>query len=287
MRVMDEIARRNLELTRKEIRENKSDRGWGKPNLSLDVEAFRRYRDGESLELPGPCRQDPSDAVMMSGVQGMEVLCLAGGGGAQSAVFSLLGARVTVLDLTPEQLEADEIAAKHYGYEVTTIQGDIRDLSVLATASFDRVYEPISTLYVPDLRGVFRGVARVLKPGGLYFASYAVPLQYMVEDRGWDGGGYLLRVTQPYRRGAILETQDGRLNYEEGESFGEFHHALSDIINGLIAEGFTIRALNEDPHPDYGPLLHELEPGSEAHRRRFLPRGLRTIAEGGGPVASV
>ena len=177
MPIVDEIARRNLELTRQAMRENQSDQGWGRPNLRLDVEAFRRYGDGQSLELPEPCRRDPSDAVMMSGVQGMDVLCLAGGGGAQSAVFSLLGARVTVLDLTPEQLEADEIAARHYGYEVTTIQGDVRDLAVLATASFDRVYEPISTLYIPDLREVFRGVAGVLRPGALYFASHAVPLQ--------------------------------------------------------------------------------------------------------------
>jgi ubiquinone/menaquinone biosynthesis C-methylase UbiE len=213
----------------------------------------------------------------------MNLLCLAGGGGQQSAVFSLLGANVTVLDLTPEQLQRDQQAARHYGYEVSAIQGDMRDLSALPTAGFDRVYQPISTLYVPHLPEVYRGVARVLKPGGLYSADYAVPLLYMAEDKGWDGSGYHLHVSQPYMRGAILETGEGKLNFAEGKSFAEFHHLLSDILNGLIAEGFVIRSVWENPRPGTGKPIEGLEPGSEAHRDRFLPFGLSIVAEGTGP----
>jgi len=279
--IKDEIARRQLELTRDEIRNMRY--AYGRPNLGLDVEVYRAYRDGESSELPKPLCDDPVDSVMMADVNGREVLCLAGAGGAQSAVFSLLGARVTVLDLTPEQLEADERAAEHYGYEVTLIQGDMRDLSMLPTAHFDRVYQPISTLYVPDLREVYRGVARVLKSGCLYSVDFATPLLYMAEKRGWDGSGYTLYVTEPYVRGAILETEEGKLNFAEGESFSEFHHLLSDILNGLIAEGFVIRAVWESPRPGTTPPLEELEPGSDAHRRGFLPYGFSVIAEETGP----
>ena len=109
----------------------------------------------------------------------------------------------------------------------------MRDLSGLPEAHYDRVYQPISTLFVPDLREVYREVAQVLKPGGLYSADYAVPLLYMAEDRGWDGKGYTLHITEPYMRGAILETEDERMNFTEGESYSEFHHLLSDIINSL------------------------------------------------------
>jgi len=216
--------------------------------------------------------------MMMENVRGMHVLCLAGGGGQQSSVFSLLGAHVTVLDLTPEQLEGDQQAADHYGYSVRTIQGDMRDLSVLPDDHFDRVYQPISTLYVPDLRQVYAGVARVLKPGGLYLSDYAVPLLYMAQDKGWDGTGYTLYITEPYVRGAILETEDGKLNFSRGESFSEFHHLLSDIINGLIAEGLSIRGLWENPWPESGQPFEELEAGSETHKSRCIPFGLRIIA---------
>jgi len=217
--------------------------------------------------------------MMMEGVQGMEVLCLAGGGGQHSAVFALLGAHVTVLDLTPEQLERDRQAAQHYGYAVTTIQGDMRDLSALPSDHFDRVYQPISTLFVPDLHEVYAGVARVLKRGGLVLSDYAVPLLYMAQDKGWDGGGYTLYVSEPYVRGAILETEDGRLNYSQGTSYSEFHHLLSDMINSLISEGLQIRGLWENPRPDSGLPVEDLEPGSEAHRARYLPYGLRIVAE--------
>ena len=276
MYIRDEIARRKLELLREDVREGTD---YTKPWLDLDIEAYRSYRERETSILPKPYCDDIVDRIMMENVQGMNVLCLAGGGGQQSAVFSLLGADVTVLDLTPEQLEGDEIAARHYGYTVTTIQGDMRDLSVLPEAYYDRVYQPISTLFVPDLREVYREVARVLKPGGLYSADYAVPLLYMAEDRGWDGKGYTLYITEQYMRGAILETEDERMNFTEGESYSEFHHLLSDIINGLIAECLAIRGVWENPRPGSEPPVDMLEAGSESHRDRYIPFGLSVVAQ--------
>lgn len=276
MYIKDDIARRKLELLRGDVIEGAE---YTKPWLDLDVEAYRVYRVGETSVLPKPYGDDPVDRIMMENVQGLKVLCLAGGGGQQSAVFSLLGAEVTVLDLTPEQLESDQKAARHYGYKVTTIQGDMRDLSMLPGAYFDRVYQPISTLFIPNLREVYSGVARILRPDGLYFADYAVPLLYMAQQKDWDGKGYTLYITQPYIRGAILETEDDVLNFSEGVSYSEFHHLLSDIINGHISEGLMIRGVWENPRPDSVPPLEELKPGSEDHRERFLPYGLSVVAQ--------
>ena len=276
MIIKDDIARRKLELMRDDVLKAVD---YTDPWLDLDVNAYRAYREGKSNALPAPYCDDPVDTIMMTGVEGENVLCLAGGGGQHSAVFSLLGASVTVLDLCPEQLDGDQKAARYYGYEVNTIQGDMRDLSELSDTRFDRVYQPISTLFVPDLGEVYSGVARVLKPKGLYFADYAVPLLYMAENKGWDGKGYTLHITEPYIRGAILETKDEKLNFTEGVSFSEFHHLLSDIINGLVAEGLMIRGVWENPRPDHGPPLTELDPGSEKHQERYLPFGLSVIAE--------
>jgi len=283
MIIKDEIARRQLEIVRQEIKEGAF---FTKPWFDLDIEAYRAYREGRTSVLPKPYCDDPIDRMMMGKVQGKKVLCLAGGGGQQSAVFSLLGADVTVLDLSPEQLDSDQAVARHYGYEVTTIQGDMRDLSMLPAEFFDRVYQPISILFVPNLREVYSGVARVLKQGGLYFTDYCVPLLQMAEMKGWDGRGYTLYITESYIRGSILETEDKKLNFTKGVSFSEFHHLLSDIINGLIAEGLTIRCLWENPRPDSGPSLDELEPGTEKHQERFLPFGLSVIAERMNPAIS-
>src|SRR5258708_5752077 len=53
---------------------------------------------------------------------GKNVLCLAGGGGQQSAMFALLGAQVTVLDLSQEQLQRDHEVARHYSLAIETVQ---------------------------------------------------------------------------------------------------------------------------------------------------------------------
>src|SRR5262245_52506762 len=62
----------------------------------------------------------------LGSVRDKEVLCLAGGGGQQSAAFGVAGARVSVLDIAEGQLERDRQAARHYGYHVDTVQGDMR-----------------------------------------------------------------------------------------------------------------------------------------------------------------
>jgi SAM-dependent methyltransferase len=86
---------------------------------------------------------------------GRRVLCLAGGGGQQSAAFARLGARVTVVDLDDGQLARDRDAE-------TVVRADMRDLSPLAGSAFDVVYQPYSINFVPDLRAVVDGVGAVL-----------------------------------------------------------------------------------------------------------------------------
>ena len=82
----------------------------------------------------------------------------AGGGGQQSAAFSLLGAAVTVVDLSEAQLQRDREAAAHYGANIQTLQGDMRDLSRFPAQAFDIVWQPYSLNFVPEVQLVFQEV---------------------------------------------------------------------------------------------------------------------------------
>ena len=62
----------------------------------------------------------------------------------------------------------DRKAAEHYGYEVTSIQGDMHDLSTLEDGTFDLVYQANSLAYIAEVRPLYEAVSRVLKPGGRY-----------------------------------------------------------------------------------------------------------------------
>ena len=125
--------------------------GYAVPWLTLDRESARRAIDPEGELRP------------LVSMDNLDVLCLAASGGQQSAAFGILGARVTVFDLSENQLSKDRLAARHYGFPIETIQGDMQDLSVLRPEAFDLVWLAHAINFVPDARGVLRGHLRHLR----------------------------------------------------------------------------------------------------------------------------
>ena len=64
-------------------------------------------------------------------LHGVDILCLASGGGQQGPVLAAAGANVTVFDNSPRQLEQDRMVAQREGLIVITVEGDMRDLNRL------------------------------------------------------------------------------------------------------------------------------------------------------------
>ena len=133
------------------------------------------------------------------------VLCLAVGG-SQSAAFALLGADAVVFDLSEAQLDLDRQAAEHYGVPIVVMQGDMRDLSVFAPASFDVVCHGFSLRFVPEARVVFEQVARVLRPGGVYMFANSNAFFTGLAAQDWNGEGYTIKL--PYTDRAPVSVPD-------------------------------------------------------------------------------
>ena len=247
MGAYDDIAAANESLWQNLVRQACD---YTTPWLDLNVDLLRRYAACQLDSVPD--RLVPMHpASLLADVAGKDVLCLASGGGQQSAVFGLLGARVTVVDLAEGQLEGDRKAAAHYGYAVRTVRADMRDMSCLSDDSFDLVFQAPSMAYVPDVRPVYAGIARVLRPGGRYRVQLSNPATEFVDCEDWDGQGY--RITRPYAE-RTRRRNDGGV---------EFRHYLWDVFNGLIEAGLSIEHVEEDPH-----YLHQdpgAQPGGWAH----------------------
>jgi len=230
------------------------------PWLDLDRDLLCRYATGQLEDVPKSlCQMYPS--CVLGDIAGKDVLCLASGGGQQSAVFGLLGACVTVLDLTESQLAGDRKAAAHYGYSLTALQGDMRDLSGLADASFDLVYQGNSMAWVPDAREIYAGVFRVLRPSGVYRVDFSNPATGFVECADWDGRGYLL--TMPYAETARMEGPCAN-----GGGGIQFRHHMGEIFNGLLEAGFSI--LQVEDAPEYFSDNPTARPGSWEHYLRYV-----------------
>lgn len=241
-----------------------------RPWLNLNRDLLHHYVEGRLDPVPEPLLGMYPVNVLLD-IEGKQVLCLASGGGQQSAVFGLLGARVTVLDLVEGQLEGDATAAAHYGYEVTTVCADMRDLSGIGKGSIDLVYQAPSMAYIPDVRPVYAEVFRVLKPEGLYRVCFTNPATEFVDWNSWDGKGY--RIAKPYSE--KIE-QDG----EEGATGSiQFRHYMADIFNGLIEMGFLIQQVEDSPRY-FLQENAEAEPGEWNHWLTYVG-GFAVVARKG------
>lgn len=221
------------------------------------------------LDLTPESAREKLGSGLVGDVRGEEVLCLAGGGGQQSAAFALLGANVTVLDLSDAQLAQDRRAAEHYGVAIRTEQGDMRDLSRFADRSFDIVCHWYSINFIPNPLRVFEEVARVLRPGGNYWLGFGNPHRFTLRDEYWRDG---YAITRPYRDGEAefadnywdIENDDGSKTRVLGPR--EFIHTWSTMLNGLAKHGFVILHVDESKNRTEDP-----EVGSWEHFLSLLP----------------
>ncbi|MCC9604026.1 class I SAM-dependent methyltransferase [Stieleria sp. JC731] len=181
-------------------------------------------------------------------IRGKEVLCLAAGGGRQSSLYAAAGASVTVVDLSGAMLELDRQVASQRGFSLRILQTSMEDLSGLGNAIFDIVIHPVSTCYVPNIQPVFREVARVTKPGGIYISQHKQPtsLQTGYERQG---SGYPIMHTyyrdQPVPPPQTPNSASKRLR-ESGAT--EYVHRWEQIVGGMCRAGFLIEDLVEPVH---------------------------------------
>jgi SAM-dependent methyltransferase len=187
------------------------------------------------------------------------------GGGQDSVAFGLLGADVTVLDLSDVQLDRDRQGATHHNLRTKTIQGDMRDLSAFAEDQFDIVWQVYSINFVLSVEPIFKGVRRVLKPSGIYFLQFANPFTTGVDEEKWDGKAYPLNSL--YLEGEDLSERFPHWDVEQPDgsiikrtSPHEFRHTLGTIFNTMAGNGFILLGLWEWMRQDENPA-----PGSWAH----------------------
>src|SRR5882724_2057094 len=108
-------------------------------------------------------------------IRGQRLLCLAAGGGKHGPLYAAAGAVVTVVDLSPAQLELDREVAAERRLELKTVAASMDDLSMFTAGEFDIVIQPVSTCYLPEIAPIYREVARITRSGGTYISQHKSP----------------------------------------------------------------------------------------------------------------
>jgi 2-polyprenyl-3-methyl-5-hydroxy-6-metoxy-1,4-benzoquinol methylase len=206
-----------------------------------------RARKGDWQIVLTPTKPVPGD--WFPPLSGLDVLCLAGGGGQQGPILAAAGANVTVLDNSPEQLGRDRLVAEREGLVIETVLGDMADLSVFSDARFDLIVHPVSNVFVPEVRSVWREAFRVLRPSGSLLAGFMNPVQYLFDDIALERGELWVAHRIPYSDLESPTEQERARRVEEGRPL-EFGHTLGDQIGGQLAAGFVLVGFYEDIDPE-------------------------------------
>jgi len=214
---------------------------WTVPVSTEEVAAARK---GEWTIYLTPTVPVPHD--WLPDLKGARVLCLASGGGQQGPILAAAGAEVTVLDNSPRQLERDRDVAEREGLAIATVEGDMADLAMFRDESFHAIVHPVSNVFVPKVRPVWREAYRVLRGGGTLIAGFDNPVIHMFDYALVERTGRLeIRYALPYSDLDQLSDEDKQRYREEGIPF-EFSHTLEEQIGGQIEAGLIITGFYED-----------------------------------------
>lgn len=159
-------------------------------------------------------------------------------------VQATAGGAVVGVDICGELLRL----ARERSPGIALVQDDAQALGAFAPDSFDLVYSNLALMDMPDLPAVYRAVHRVLVPGGrfvftLVHPCFAPPGGYALED---DQGRFAAYAIRRYTEEGFWRSE-GRGTIRS--LVGAHHRTLSTYVNGLIAAGFTLRALDEPTFP--------------------------------------
>lgn len=223
---------------------------------------LRHTRTATDKDLRDPLKGVDPEGWLGGHLQGRRVLCLAAGGGLQGLLYAAAGAMVTVVDLSPAMLELDRQEAARHNLALKLVEASMDDLSMLPERGFDLVIQPVSTCYVPDVAPVYREVARVLAPGGLYISQHKQPVSLQA-DAVPTPRGYVLGELY-FRIGPLPAAVDGLMHREAGTL--EFLHRWEQLLGLLCRSGFVIEDVSEPRHDD-----PKADQGTAPHRYCYAP----------------
>jgi SAM-dependent methyltransferase len=206
-------------------------------------------------------------------VAGRDVLEIGCGAGQCSRWVLVHGGRPVGIDVSMRQLQHSRRIDEEHHLVVPTLCASAADLP-FGEDTFDVVFSAFGALqFVAEAAPLVAGVARVLRPQGVFAFSVTHPTRWMFPD---DPGPEGLTAAQSYwDRTPYVEVDD-----ETGATrYVEHHRTLGDWVEVLAASGFVLTALHEPEWPadhdrtwgGWSRVRGVLTPGSAIFVARLAP----------------
>ena len=204
----------------------------------------RRYKISTDIVHYGPLCPGEDKLGLLADISGKNVIDLGCGCGQNAIALAKMGAGVTAVDLSSEQIRQAGDLAIEEGILVDFKTADITDLSFLPDVDFDLAISACAIAFVENIESVFKEAFRVLKPDGLFVLSDMNPLQYIMDEV--DGG---VEFNNRYPFNPILMKWSWEFqNIDRAPRFQHYVRSISQYVNSLAAAGFSVSKILE-PEP--------------------------------------
>jgi len=233
-----------------------------------DLEGFKR----------GRCTLDPLEIEEVGAVAAKSLLHLQCHFGLDTLSWARRGARVTGMDFSPPAIDQARLLATELGIDARFLCCDLYDMPGELKEKFDIVFTSGGVLcWLPDLAEWGRVVAKMLKPGGLFYLREFHPFSYCLDDRE---GLTEPRPHYPYfDTGTPLRFAGGEGgDYADPEAIVdkdslEWPYALSKVLGSLLDAGLRLEFLHEFPWTSYKALPFLVEDAEGRWRMPDFPGG--------------
>jgi len=184
-------------------------------------------------------------------VRGKELLHLQCHFGMDALSWAKRGARVTGLDFSAPAIAAARRLADAMGVRATFLVANVYDAPKVLRRRFDVVYTGRGALcWLPDVPRWAAVVARLLRPGGLFYLTEFHPAEWMFAEGSLEVkyDYFTPRDGFPYaQRGSYAEPAAPTTHNETVQ----WNHGLGEVVTALIEAGLDIQLVREDHATDY------------------------------------
>ncbi len=233
---------------------NKQSKEGNRWSVPVSSEVINAAKSGDWNVILTPNKSVPRE--WFGDLRGKKVLCLASGGGQQAPTLAAAGASVVSFDNSDEQLAKDQLVADRDGLDLSTVQGDMADLSVFEGESFDLIFHPVSNVFSEQIRPVWKECFRVLKSEGRLLSGFMNPMFFLFDHEEAEKTGVLqVHYSLPFSDLRSLPKEKLEKIEKEGLAY-EFGHTLDEQIGGQIDAGFAICGFYEDNWDDRATPLN-------------------------------
>lgn len=180
-------------------------------------------------------------------VTGKSIIHLQCNTGADTISLARLGARVTGVDLVPENIHyAEKLASEHEVQDAVFIESDIMQLMESHDDKYDIVFTSDGAIgWLPDLERWAATVRHLLRDDGFFYIRDVHPLAMVFDQEKMTSGE--LQIAYPYFDSK--PDRDDRIGGYAGPSRQAenylWMYTVGDVINSLTGAGLCIEFFNE------------------------------------------